>query len=113
MSHITTPDEYIEEEYIGDESDPFKGLFVHLVSIKPGITTQSHKHNSTIETIEVIQGKGFLCINGIEKEIKAGMKEIILPGQVHNFYTKAGTFRDPLLFKRIKEKAHSHDYVVA
>jgi quercetin dioxygenase-like cupin family protein len=110
MSHLTIKNKNIQEEYLQAESNPHIGLFVHLVLMKPGTAIQSHKHESTQETIEVLKGKGFLCINGFVKEIKAGSKEVILPGQIHNFYTRGGTLQDPLVFKRIKQNSHHRDY---
>ncbi len=112
MSQLTIPNENIEDTYLLAESNPHTGRFVSLISIQPGTTTQSHFHTETKETIEVLRGKGFVCIDGQEKEIRAGMKTVIKPNQVHNFYTKPGAFQDALLLKRTYEGKGYHDYRV-
>ena len=113
MCYTTIPCEHVIEDYIEKESAPHDQKFVQEVTIKPGTTTQSHKHRSTKETIEVTSGRGTLYINGNPQQIKAGDRVIILPGQVHSFYTKPGYFQDPLVFKRIKAGGPCTDYVLA
>ncbi len=53
------------------------------VHLKPGQQTDTHKHMKEVQTYYVLEGNGFLVIDGERFPIKEGDAAVIPPGRDH------------------------------
>ncbi len=87
----------IKDEYFFDEgcfilelsnSDNDSGLSIAQARVEPGITTQLHKLDKTIERYVIVEGTGEVIL-GESKPIKVGKNDVVIipenhPQSIHN-----------------------------
>jgi mannose-6-phosphate isomerase-like protein (cupin superfamily) len=88
MSYVISPDHPAAKR-----SQPH-GEYTHFVvrdvpmmthvCLNPGQSTDTHKHMKEVQTYYVLEGSGFMIVDGEKFPIKAGEVAVIPPGKDHS-----------------------------